>query len=410
MAYVGEVTTSNGRPVRWSQRTGAERLEMYTQWSMYAVYAIEPFMAALLLTGATPSRGAWPVVYLVGTLVHAVIAAQMFLALVRAYGGRAEPPRRQVWLLAGVTAALWAVAVLFYPGVESGAAALGMMIPTVGTLGSLALLLRRAVTAIPVTLATTAAAFAVLAVLGADRAQLIGVAVGGWLALLGGALSFRLSAWTMRVVWELDDARAVAGRLAVAEERLRFSRDLHDVFGRTLSTVAVKSELAAALAERGDPRGSEEMLEVRQLAHDALREVRGVIQGYRSADLDTEIAGARALLASAAVECRVAGEGLAITQPVAEAASWVVREAVTNVVRHAMATWCTIEVREHDGGCRVRVANDGVPAGTDPSRGGSGLQGLRERLTARGGSLVVEVGEGEFVVEARIPPWNEETT
>src|SRR5690606_5571109 len=117
---------------------------------------------------------------------------------------------------------------------------------------------------------------------------------------------------------------------------------------------------AAALAERGDPRGPQEMLEVRRFAHDALREVRGLIQGYRSADLDTEIAGARELLRSAGVECRVAGEGLALPEHVAEAAAWVVREAVTNVVRHAEATRCEIDVRVEGETCRVRITNDGA--------------------------------------------------
>src|SRR5690625_6761662 len=98
-----------------------------------------------------------------------------------------------------------------------------------------------------------------------------------------------MSAWMVLVVWDMDRRRAVDARLAVAEEQLRFSRDLHDVFGRTLSTVAVKSELAAALAERDDPRGVQEMLAVRELGEDGVGGVRGVVKGYRGGDLPAEV-------------------------------------------------------------------------------------------------------------------------
>lgn len=400
-------TTTPGL-LRWSQSSGPERFEAMTVWSIYAVFALEPLMALLLVGGAAAPTGASPFVYLAAVCLHALVAGWTFVPAMRAYSGRGTLPWRRAGAAIAVTAVVWAVAVLGYPGAGSPAVAIAVLLPGFGLVGVLTPMVRTLWAVVVLAAATTAAVWGALALAGADRQTLIGAGIGGLLALLGGALSFRLSVWTMRVVWELDDARAAAGRLAVAEERLRFSRDLHDVFGRTLATVAVKSELAAALAERGDPRGAEEMLEVRRLAHDALREVRGVVQGYRTADLDTEIAGARELLRSAGVECRVAGEGLELPEPVAEAAAWVVREAVTNVVRHAAATRCDIEVRVQHGVCRVRVVNDGVAGPVDVESGGNGLRGLRERLGARRGSLAVEVAGTTFAVEATLPVTRED--
>src|SRR5690606_9016579 len=118
--------------------------------------------------------------------------------------------------------------------------------------------------------------------------------------IVGGmAGSFRISAWMLGVVWEQERTRTVHARLAVAEERLRFSRDLHDVVGRTLSAIAVKSELAAELARRGQEGAVDQMLEVRELAQDSLKEARSVVAGYRTADLAAELEGDRLLLRSA---------------------------------------------------------------------------------------------------------------
>jgi len=395
------MTTVSGL-LRWRERSGPERFEAMTVWSIYAVFALEPFMALLLLTGSAPYAGAWPFVYVALACAHAVVGARVFVTAMRAYSGRGSVRRPFLVALLALTAAIWLVALLGYPGAASEGVGVAMLIPALAGLGALAAVPRSAWTLMGWAVGVAALMCAALAVAGASPQVLLASAFAGVVSGVACALSFRLSVWTMRVVWELDDAREVAGRLAVAEERLRFSRDLHDTFGRALSTVAVKSELAAALAERGDPRGSAEMLEVRQIAHDALREVRGLVQGYRSVDLDTEIAGARELLRSAGIECRVAGEGLALPAPVAEAAAWVVREAVTNVVRHSAATRCEIDVRLIEGGCRVQVSNDGVRSAVE-NTGGNGLRGLRERLGARGGRLTAGPADGEFALEAWVP-------
>jgi two-component system sensor histidine kinase DesK len=239
----------------------------------------------------------------------------------------------------------------------------------------------------------------------------------GFFVLLFG---FRSSLWMLGVLWELDRARGNQVRLAVAEERLRFARDLHDVLGRNLSVVALKSELAAQLAKRDRPRAVEEMLEVRRIAQDSLAEVREVVRGYRSADLDAELAGARSVLASAGVRCRVLGEGHELSPQAQSALGWVVREGTTNVLRHSEAISCTVSLRrggaatdpagaravtapvpgnlpDGDSGLGVPtidgderlvtlvMENDGVRPG-DPPQFGNGLLGLSERLAPLGGA------------------------
>jgi two-component system sensor histidine kinase DesK len=216
----------------------------------------------------------------------------------------------------------------------------------------------------------------------------------------------RMSMWIVEVVRELDEARGVAARLAVAEERLRIARDMHDVVGRALSAVAVKSELAAALARRGEPRAADEMYDVRSLAQDSLREVRGVVAGYRAADLATELDGARSVLQAAGVAVRVVGEVPALSAPHVEALAWVVREAVTNIVRHSAASACRIDLTNEAGDLVLTVSNDGVLARSGAISGpdgGNGIVGLRERLAAVGGSLDVASGGDRFVLTARVP-------
>jgi two-component system sensor histidine kinase DesK len=228
------------------------------------------------------------------------------------------------------------------------------------------------------------------------------VAAGEPLLVLGGLVmalflvsTVRLSLWLLGVVTELDQARSAQTALAVAEERLRFSRDVHDVLGRRLSTIAVQSELAATLAERGDERAGQRMLEVRAVAHDALREARELARGYRATDLGQELEGARSLLRSAGIEVRLAVDGL--PDGWQEAAGWVVREAVTNVLRHSSAT-C---VRIAWAAAGLTVTNNGVAgAGSD---GGFGLDGLRGRLAPLGATLIATRGGDSFCLVATLP-------
>ena len=221
---------------------------------------------------------------------------------------------------------------------------------------------------------------------------------------------------SVRAQEDLDLMRA---DLAVAQERLRIARDLHDVFGRTLTTVAVKAELAAALADAEEaPRAAAESRNVRALADDALKEVRAVLAEYRRPDLATELAGAHSLLASAGIATRTIGE-TAIPVWAAEPLALVLREAVTNVVRHSEARSCTIRVALDDDGAALTVTNDGARdpaaeagsadaitlAAPGPTHKGtaSGLASLSERIEAVGGTLAAHRKRDDFTVTARVP-------
>jgi two-component system sensor histidine kinase DesK len=237
------------------------------------------------------------------------------------------------------------------------------------------------------------------------EALLLAVTFGTMLTVL--AVAFRFSVWVLDLVREMERTRGVQLQLAVAEERLRFSRDLHDVMGRSLSAIAVKSQLASELVRRGRPEAAEEVADVRRLAEDSLREVREVVRGHRSTDLAGELAGARSVLRAAGVVCTVHGDDAGATLPRAAqtAFGWVAREAVTNVLRHSRATSCTITLHVTGGKAELDVLNDGVTdeVHAPDGRPGTGLTGLGERLAAVGGSLETRVDGSSFFLTASLP-------
>ncbi|MFG2444927.1 sensor histidine kinase [Nocardia fluminea] len=203
----------------------------------------------------------------------------------------------------------------------------------------------------------------------------------------------RLTVWGLGVVDELERAKGVEAQLQVAEERLRFSRDLHDVVGRGFSAVAVKSELAVALSRAGDTdRAVAEMEEVRTLAVESMGQMRTLVRGYRNIDLRGEVAGARSLLSAAGCELVVEGDAAKVPTAFHEVAAWVVREGTTNIVEHSAATKATLTL----GGSGMSLRND-RPQGTIGER--SGLRGLEERLAAVGATLGIATTADEFILE-----------
>ena len=197
---------------------------------------------------------------------------------------------------------------------------------------------------------------------------------------------------TLRV----DNARIE--HLATLSERERISRDLHDLLGQSLTGVVVRSQLAQRLARSDPDRGVAEMAEVERAARAALSEVRATVQGWRQVVLDDELAVARDALTAADVELTVSRDPDLVLTPSAETAlSLALREAVTNVVRHAHARRCTVALR-HDGGRVVlEVADDGVGG---VAAEGSGLTGMRERIAALGGDVQHLVRNGTAITVA----------
>ncbi|WP_406348372.1 histidine kinase [Streptomyces sp. NBC_00144] len=266
------------------------------------------------------------------------------------------------------------------------------------------LIVRKRVSALVQLGALVAVCGAVL-LLGGDR-QLVGACIAGMVCGPAWyAITTRCSAWHLGVMWKLHEAKDVEARLAVAEERLRFGRDLHDVMGRNLAVIALKSELAVQLARRGRPEAVDQMTEVQRMAHEAHREVRDVVRGYRGVDLATELGGAQGVLEAAGIECTVTGPPDGLPADVQSALGWVVREAATNVLRHGDARRCTVAVARSASGATLTVENDGAVGGSGSGASpGTGLAGLRERLTAVDGTLTAGPAPGwRFRLTAEVP-------
>jgi two-component system, NarL family, sensor histidine kinase DesK len=199
---------------------------------------------------------------------------------------------------------------------------------------------------------------------------------------------------------ELADAREELARSAVAEERMRFARDLHDLLGHSLSLIALKSELAGRLAERDPARARQEMADVEDAARRALAEVRDAVSGYRRVSLAQALAEARSALSAAGIGLRAPAPGEPLPGVVDAVLGWVVREATTNVLRHSGARSVTVELT---GGNDVTLTVTDDGGGGAGSRG-AGLAGLAERLDALGGRLEAGPVDGRgFRVAAVVP-------
>ncbi|MFC9979017.1 sensor histidine kinase [Gordonia sp. NPDC127522] len=208
-----------------------------------------------------------------------------------------------------------------------------------------------------------------------------------------------LTRWGLQVIDDLERAKVVEARLRVAEERLRFSRDLHDVVGRGFSAIAVKSELAGTLLRaRSTDKAEAEIDEIKVLAVQSMEQMRALVRGYRDIDLVGEVAGTRSLLSAAGCELVVEGDPAQVPDRFHEVAAWVVREGTTNIVKHSSASsaWLTL------GPAGMSLRNDGVAVQDSPADGPhSGLLGLAERLDMVGASLRTSRSEGLFTLQVR---------
>jgi two-component system sensor histidine kinase DesK len=179
--------------------------------------------------------------------------------------------------------------------------------------------------------------------------------------------------------------------LAKLAERERIARDLHDVLGHTLSLIVLKAELAGRLIDRDATRAASEIHDVEETARKALAEVREAIGGYRSEGIAAEVKRAQRTLEVVGVEahCEISAPRLA---PVVDTVlALAVREAVTNIVRHARASRCSLKLQQTNGTCSLLIEDDGCGGVVEE---GNGLRGMRERVEALGGSLRFESDQG----------------
>ncbi|MFE9172017.1 sensor histidine kinase [Streptomyces kebangsaanensis] len=391
----------------WRGKSTPAKVETYTRWSFHSFAVVEGGVFGLsVLRQAGPWPGTWLLLMVCGHALTCAVTAARALDWTR---GRRPQPVRLLWTLAGATAVVAVAAVGIAerdPGNDGVVTAAGMVFGGVLIFGAGTIALgvrdRRRVVAIVVGFAVGAGLYAFpLAVPGLTALSTTVMVLSG-----AGFLAFTsvFSVWLLNAVYELDEARETRTRLAVAEERLRFGRDLHDVMGRNLAVIALKAELAVQLGRRGRPEAVEQMIEVQRLAQESQRELRAVVRGYREADLAAELAGAQGVLAAAGIDCAVTGSPAGLPAPVQSALGWVVREAATNVLRHGDARRCAVSLRVADGRAELSVENDGVREASDGDRPGSGLAGLRERLSELDGTLRAgPAGRGRFRLTAEVP-------
>ncbi len=209
-------------------------------------------------------------------------------------------------------------------------------------------------------------------------------------------------------VRELRAAREEISRLAIAEERLRFARDLHDILGHSLSQITLKSELAGRLLPDAPEtrRVKKEIQDIEAVARKSLSEVREAVAGYRQPTLEGELEGAREILEAAGISWRIEDKSGVLPAATDAVLAWAVREGVTNIIRHSRATRCEIRLTQNNGEVHAEITDDG-PGSTPANNGastGSGLSGLAERAGASGGGF--EAGplpEGGFGLHLSLP-------
>jgi two-component system sensor histidine kinase DesK len=202
---------------------------------------------------------------------------------------------------------------------------------------------------------------------------------------------------------ELRRTRQELARVAVAEERERFSRDLHDLLGHTLSVMVVKAQAVRRLVAQDPDAAAEHAADIEQIGRRALVEVRQAVDAMRAPSLAEELDGARRALDAAGIATAVERSAAVPPGAADELLAWVVREGATNVLRHSGASSCRIAVADGDGRIELTIADDGVGAPTAPTLRLGGLEGLRDRLTAAGGALAVERRDDGFRLVASVP-------
>jgi two-component system sensor histidine kinase DesK len=256
-----------------------------------------------------------------------------------------------------------------------------------------------ALAAAPVVGTLTFSGWSYVAVPAASPAWALAFDLAWWgIGLTCGTTALYGAARLVRVVTELQDARTELAELAITQERLRVSRDLHDLAGQSLTAISLRGDLALALLEQDRDAARAEMATLTATARSALHDVLTVTRDGAAVELRTEAEGARALLAAAGIETVVRLTDDGVPPGVRTVFAWALREGVTNVLRHSEATTCTITASPS----RLEIINDGARPG--PPGAGSGLTGLAERARAFSGRVTSgPASDGRFQLIVEFP-------
>ncbi|MFJ6574276.1 sensor histidine kinase [Streptomyces sp. NPDC091292] len=390
----------------WRRKSTPAKVETYTRWSFHFFAVIEIFTIGFVPFGIVPQpRAGWLFLLVCG---HALLCGIVSSRLLDWARGTRDDPRRAVTVLAVVTAVLAVVSFALANNGSHDPEQVGAVLTLLfgilafGT-GALALGMRTSRNAFVMVCAATVGAGVIALGFTGSPFIALGTALGAFFSCGALTATAVFSLWLLNAVYALADARETRARLAVAEERLRFGRDLHDVVGRNLAVIALKSELAVQLTRRGRPEAEEQMIEVQRIARESQREVQEVVRGYREADLASELAGAQGVLTAAGIAYEVTGTATGLPPAVQSTLAWVVRETTTNVLRHGDASRCAVTLEKAGDVVRLTVESDGVPASGARPGGGTGLAGLRERLGGVGGQLTAGAEGRVFRVVAEVP-------
>jgi two-component system, NarL family, sensor histidine kinase DesK len=337
---------------RWTQ--GWRRAFMLSLPLVYLVY--------LAISVAQNSRGAGEIAGFV--IIAAFVAAWLAFPLV-------GTGRRGFWIVYGVLLAL-VVAELPFGRAATFVMCVFLTLITVAKLGqwSIPIVIAFAVAALVVPVAVTS--WDVSLAKSFDDVTPVAIPVA--------ALAMFASVQVVRGNQALAAARAELARLAAENERIRIARDLHDLLGHSLTTITVKAGLARRLGAVDAARANQEIAEVETLARQSLTDMRAAVSNYRDVTLTGELAAGRELLRAAGIVADLPSAADVVEPAHQELFGWVIREGLTNIVRHAHASSCTVRLSSSS----VEILDDGVGGG---AAAGNGLSGLSERVAAAGGTV-----------------------
>lgn len=333
------------------------------------------------------SQESWEIALNIGYPLAALVLQLVFFSRP---GARLRSPT--TYLLLGVQALLVYLPLVQFQGAWWG---------TSGFVAGSALLALRPATGWSVLVAFVASVAVVQVGFGVVPPQ--DVIVTAVLTVDGALVTYGLT-WMARTVRQLQAVRLELAQAAVAQERLRFAQDAHDLLGLSLSAITLKCDLACRLLLRDPARAGTVLAEVLEITRHALAEVRSVASGYHELSLEEECRTAASLLTTAGLDVRMDLDDGDLLPEVSTVLATVLREGVTNVLRHSKGERCEITIRNDEGGVRLRIVNDGV---TEPAEGvhwGSGIRNLSGRVAALGGALTAEFrNDARFELCARIP-------
>ena len=188
--------------------------------------------------------------------------------------------------------------------------------------------------------------------------------------------------------------------MAATAERERIARDLHDLIGHTFSLITVKAQLAHKLADIDLNKCKQELKELESLSRSAMAEVRETVHNYQQKDMASEITKAKTLAKSADIEFHCEIEAIPEQDSINSTLAWIIRESFTNMVKHSEATSCQLLFKKVANHYQLTVSDNGqLQTEITP---GSGLTGIKERVTALGGKLIVDTNSG-FSIQVEVP-------